>query len=145
MKVERTIEIGVPPHRVYEVVMDPQRLQEWVTIHHSLKEAPQEELAKGSKLTQRLKLAGKKFEVRWTVVEDECPDRVVWEGKGPVRSEASVVYAFEPNGSGTRFSYTNEFKLPGGPLGEFGGRATRRYTARELDRSLERLKRLIES
>lgn len=144
MNVERSTQIAAPPERVYEVVMDPHRLEEWVTIHHSLSSAPDGELAKGSQLTQCLRLAGKKFHVQWTVVEDDCPRRVVWKGKGPVRSEASVVYEFERNGSGTRFSYTNEFKLPGGALGQVGARAANRFTARELDRSLERLKALVE-
>ena len=33
MKVERDIRIDAPPERVYEVVMDPRRLEDWVTIH----------------------------------------------------------------------------------------------------------------
>jgi carbon monoxide dehydrogenase subunit G len=144
MKIEREIEIGAPPERVYGVVMDPKRLGEWVTIHESLEQAPDGELGKGSELTQCLKLAGRKFNVRWTVVEDDRPSRVVWQGKGPVRSRASVIYELERNGRETSFSYTNEFKLPGGLLGAIGARATRRFTARELDRSLERLKALIE-
>lgn len=76
MKVERTVEIAAPPERVYEVVMDPDRLEDWVTIHHHLEDAPDGQLKQGSKLTQCLKLAGKKFNVRWTVVEnDPCVDR----------------------------------------------------------------------
>ena len=31
MKVERTIDIAAPPERLYEVVMDPDRLEDWVT------------------------------------------------------------------------------------------------------------------
>jgi carbon monoxide dehydrogenase subunit G len=144
VKVERRTRIAASPERVYEVVMDPQRLEEWVTIHHSLRGAPDGELAEGSELVQCLRLAGKKFDVHWTVVEDDCPNHVVWRGRGPVRSEATVVYDFERDGEGTEFAYTNEYKLPGGMLGKFGARATSRFTARELDRSLERLKELLE-
>ena len=36
MRVERSIEIDAPPERVYDVVMDPQRLEDWVTIHVGL-------------------------------------------------------------------------------------------------------------
>jgi carbon monoxide dehydrogenase subunit G len=144
MKVERTTEIGAPPEEVYEVVMDPRRLEEWVTIHHHLEEAPEGELKEGSELTQCLKLAGRKFNVRWRVVEDDCPRRVVWEGKGPMRSKARVVYELEPNGNATRFSYTNQYDLPGGALGRLAGRSVSKITARETDATLERLKQLIE-
>ena len=145
MKVERTTEIATPPERVYEVVMDPKHLEDWVSIHESLIEAPGGELKQGSELVQCLKLAGRKFNVHWEVVEDDCPVRVVWEGKGPVHSHAKVVYEFEPDGNGgTRFSYMNEYDLPGGPLGKLAGRTVAGVARKEADRSLERLKKLLE-
>ncbi len=144
MKVERTVEVAAPAERLYDVVMDPSRLEDWVTIHdHLVGEAPKR-LRKGSKLTQCLKLAGRPFKVRWTVAENEPCERVVWEGRGPVGSHAKVVYAFAANGEGTRFSYSNEYDLPGGPLGRLAGRTVARATAKEVDGSLQRLKSLVE-
>jgi carbon monoxide dehydrogenase subunit G len=144
VKIERTVEIAAPPERVYEVVMDPARLHEWVTIHHHLEDAPDGQLKQGSKLTQCLRLAGKKFNVRWTVVENDPCTKVVWEGRGPVASHARVAYGFEGNGGGTTFSYLNEYDLPGGVLGRMAGRAVSRVTQRELEGSLQRLKSLVE-
>ena len=144
MRVERTIEIAAPPERVYEVVMDPRHLEDWVSIHESLDEAPDGELKEGSELVQCLKLAGRRFHVHWKVVEDDCPVRVVWEGQGPVHSHAQVVYEFEPNGNGTRFSYMNQYDLPGGPLGKLAGRSVAGIAGKEVDRTLEKLKKLIE-
>jgi carbon monoxide dehydrogenase subunit G len=144
VKVERTVEIAAPPEEVYEVVMDPGRLEDWVTIHHHLEDAPDGRLRKGSKLTQCLKLAGKKFNVRWTVVENDPCTRVVWEGRGPVASHARVVYEFKGNGKGTTFSYLNEYDLPGGALGRLAGRAVSRVTQKELEGSLQRLRSLVE-
>jgi carbon monoxide dehydrogenase subunit G len=144
MKVERTIDIAASPERLYDVLMDPARLEDWVTIHHHLEDAPKAPLRKGSQLTQCLKLAGKKFKVRWTVVENEPCVRVVWEGRGPVASHARAVYELEGNGGGTTFSYLNEYELPGGALGRVASRAVSRVTQKELDGSLQRLKSLVE-
>jgi carbon monoxide dehydrogenase subunit G len=146
MKVERDIRIDAPPNRVYDVVMDPQRLGDWVTIHHRLEEAPEGQLRRGSKLTQCLKLAGSKFRVRWTVVENEPCERVVWEGKGPVGSRAKVVYEFADSSDGDRtdFHYRNEYDLPGGPLGRIAGRGVARVTQKELDATLQKLKAITE-
>jgi carbon monoxide dehydrogenase subunit G len=145
VKFEKTIDIDAPPQRVYEVVMDPQHLENWVSIHQSLLDAPNGELQRGSELTQCLKLAGRKFNVTWKVVEDNCPVRVVWEGQGPVHSHAKVVYEFEPgDNGGTRFSYMNEYDLPGGPLGKLAGRSVSGVARKEADKSLERLKKLTE-
>jgi uncharacterized membrane protein len=144
MKVERQIDVAAPPKDIYDLVMDARRLGDWVTIHQHLEGSPPPRLEVGSKLTQCLKLAGQKFKVHWTVVENDPCRRVVWEGRGPVRSRASVTYGFEQNGDGTRFSYANEYRLPGGPLGNMAGPMVRRVTTGEVDRSLERLKRLVE-
>ena len=133
MSVERSTEIAAPPERVYELVMDPHRLADWVTIHEELKEARDDRLEEGSTLTQCLRLAGRRFTVRWTVVENDPCRRVVWEGRGPVASQARVVYEFERDGNGTRFSYLNAYTLPGGALGRLAGSAVRRFTAKELD------------
>jgi uncharacterized membrane protein len=144
VKVERTVEIAAPAERVYEVVMDPSRLEDWVTIHHHLEDAPNGQLKQGSKLTQWLRLAGKKFRVRWTVVENEPCRRVVWEGRGPVGSHAHIEYGFTARDGRTDFSYLNRYDLPGGWLGRFAGRTVARVTQKELEGSLQRLKSLVE-
>jgi carbon monoxide dehydrogenase subunit G len=144
VKVERSIELGAPPDRVYDLIMDPTRLEDWVSIHHHLEDAPPGQLKKGSKITQWLKLSGRKFKVRWTVVENDPCKRVVWEGMGPITSHARVVYGFEPNGDGTRFSYMNQYDLPGGALGRVAERTVKRVTSKAVDRSMQQLKSLVE-
>ena len=37
---KQSIEIDAPIERVWELVMDPDRLGEWVTIHESVSEVP---------------------------------------------------------------------------------------------------------
>lgn len=146
MKVTRTVEIDAPPEDVYRVIMDPHCLQRWVTIHVNLEDAPKGQLRRGSELTQRLALAGRGFTVHWEVVENDPVRRVVWEGRGPMRSHAGVTYELSANGDGTTtFTYTNEFALPGGPLGRVAGPVVKRVTGGELDRSLGRLRDLVEN
>jgi uncharacterized protein YndB with AHSA1/START domain len=145
-RVHHAIEIDAPPERVWEVVMDPRRLADWVTIHRRLGEVPQR-LERGSTFEQTLNLRGAHLHVVWTVVAVEPPLRAVWEGSGPAHSRASIVYALRPDGeSRTIFDYTNEFRPPGGALGAVAGRVlVGGLSQREAQRSLERLKALIES
>jgi uncharacterized protein YndB with AHSA1/START domain len=145
VKVERTIEIAATPERIYEVIMDPACLERWVTIHAALENAPAGQLERGSTLTQRLQLAGRGFTVHWKVIENRPARKVVWEGRGPMRSHAGVTYELTPNDDGgTRFTYTNEFALPGGPLRRVAEPVVRRVTTGELDRSLDRLRSMVE-
>lgn len=145
MKVTREVDIAASAQDIYDVVMDPHRLKDWVTIHQSLEDAPKGGLKRGSTLTQYLKLAGRAFKVEWTVTENERAKRVVWDGKGPLRSKAKVVYDMSDNsGDTTHFSYLNEYRLPGGPLGRMAGPAVRKVTGKELDASLQRLRTIVE-
>ena len=144
MKVERSIEIAAPPDAVYEVVMDPKRLDDWVTVHDSLVHAPDGVLEQGDELAQKLRLAGQCFKVTWKVEVAHRPRDVEWEGRGPFGTKARVSYDLEPRGDGTCFNYVNEYELPGGPLGKLGGKAFRRTAAKEADRTLVKLKGLLE-
>jgi len=144
MKVERSIEIAAPPEAVYEVLMDPHRLEDWVTIHADLHDSPNE-LSEGAELGQSIKVAGQKFKVDWLVVKAERPNAIEWEGRGPMGTKARVAYTLEDDGGGgTRFNYVNEYDFPGGPLGKLGAKAFERTARGEAEKTLENLKALLE-
>ena len=144
-KLEREIHVAAPPDAVYDFLTDARCLGEWVTIQDELEEAPDGDLRPGDRIVQRMKLAGQRFRVSWTVKEARRPERIVWEGKGPMGSKAKAVYELTPNEGGTDFSYLNQYALPGGPAGRIAGRALGRASSREADRSLERFKAMVES
>jgi len=145
-KLEREIEIQASPDAVYDVLSDPSCLGEWVTIQEELEEAPSGDLEAGSTLRQRMRVAGKRFRLSWTVVQADRPSRIVWEGHGPMGSKAKAIYELSGNGDGgTTFSYLNEYGLPGGPAGRLAGRAILAASGREADRTLKRLKKLVEA
>jgi carbon monoxide dehydrogenase subunit G len=139
------IEVAAAPEQVWEVVMDPQRLGQWVTTHAGLGDGTPKELRQGSAFKQELSLAGARFSVEWTVTECDRPRSVTWTGLGPGGSQAHVKYGLDPVDGQTRFEYENQFELPGGVLGRLAGRTVGdRVIRREAERSLKNLKRLLE-
>jgi uncharacterized protein YndB with AHSA1/START domain len=143
--VTETVLLAVSPERVWETVMDPSLLERWVTTHDSLSGAAPGPVAEGDSFTQKLRLAGKTFDVTWTVVEADAPHLARWEGAGPGGARAEVSYLLERQDRGTRFEYRNRFSLPGGALGRFaGGLLAAAPGRREASRSLERLRALLE-
>jgi len=144
-KLTRDIEIHASPEAVWDVLMDPDHLGDWVTIQEDLEEAPNGDLVNGSKLVQRCRVAGQRFTLSWKVVEADKPKRAVWEGEGPMGSKATVEYDLSQNGGGTHFHYTNQYRLPGGVFGKIAGAAVVGASGHEANRTLKRLKRLVES
>jgi uncharacterized protein YndB with AHSA1/START domain len=144
-KLEREIHIDAEPAAVYAKLMDPDCLGQWVTIQDELLKAPSGDLKKGDELVQRCKVAGQRFKLSWHVDQADPPHKTVWTGKGPFGSKAKVTYDLAANEGGTDFTYTNEYSLPGGPIGKLAGRAVVGASGTEADKTLERLKRLIEN
>ncbi|HEX2016072.1 MAG TPA: SRPBCC family protein [Solirubrobacteraceae bacterium] len=144
--VSTKIVIEAPPSAVWAVVMDPGRLREWVTIHRKLGKVYSGAPREGSQMQQTLCLRGANFRVDWTLAKCQEPSRALWEGKGPARSRASTEYRLSEHSRGTCFDYRNEFKAPLGPLGALASRAlVGGIPEREANRSLERLKTLVEN
>jgi carbon monoxide dehydrogenase subunit G len=145
--VNASIEIGVPPERVWEVIMDPAHFGDWVTIHRKLGRVDDGDLREGFKVEQTLCLHHAHFKVKWSLAECDRPHHAVWEGKGPAGSHARIVdkLAALDGGGRTRFDYLNEYWQPGGFLGRMAGRVLVAGAAeREAARSLARLKAYLE-
>jgi len=145
LEVRTSIEIAAPRERVFDVLLDLDRLGEWVEAHRGITEEPDGPLHEGSEFRQKLRVSGLGFKVRWTVTRLERPDVVEWQGEGPGGSDARVCYSLAESGDGTRFDYVNEFHLPGGKLAERAGKLIGEDRAREeANASLRALKELIE-
>jgi len=143
--VRAHIDIDAPPEAVYDLMLDPSRLDDWVTIHRKVNRADSGEPREGFKMDQTLCLRHANFKVHWTLTEAERPHRATWEGRGPAGSYARTSYRLKENGGGTHFEYENEFKAPGGFLGAAASRAVMGgVPEREANRSLSRLKDLLE-
>jgi uncharacterized protein YndB with AHSA1/START domain len=143
-----SIKIGIkaPLERVWETVMDPDRLAEWVTIHRSVSNVSANPLRTGATMDQAMHIRGVTFKVRWRVEEVNPPHVAVWEGRGPAHSSASIRYELSDDGhGGTVFDYCNEFKAPGGRLGSVASRlVVGAVSEREARKTLQRLKALLE-
>ena len=114
-----SIDIDAPPEKVWKLIMDPARLNEWVTIHRKIYDADDGPVARGLRGGADAGLRGAQLQGALDA------DRVrrarasaTWEGRGPARSYARMTNRLAPNGNGgTHFEYENEFKAPGGAMG----------------------------
>lgn len=143
--VKASIRIAAAPARVWEVVMDPACLGEWVTIHRQLVRADDGPARVGYTMDQQIHMRGVGLEVHWTLVDCRPGELAVWEGRGPARSRARSEYVLHADNGGTRFDYRNDFRVPLGPIGGLVSRAlVGGMPEREAGRTLERLRALLE-
>jgi len=127
------------------MVMDPNRLSEWVTIHRKLLHADDGPPRVGFTMDQQLQMRGVHLDVHWRLAECRPCELAVWEGRGPARSRARTEYVLTPEDGGTRFDYRNEFRPPLGPIGTLVSRAlVGGIPEREAHRTLDRLRARLE-
>jgi carbon monoxide dehydrogenase subunit G len=144
-EVKTEIDIDAPSDRVWDLIMDPHRFADWVSIHRKLHRADPGPPREGMEVDQTLCIRGANFKVHWRLAECDGRTHAAWEGRGPFGSHARTVYDLEPDGGTTRFHYTNEFKAPGGPLGAMASKVlVGGVPEREAERSLQQLKALAE-
>jgi uncharacterized protein YndB with AHSA1/START domain len=144
-EVVTSIDIAAPPEKVWALAMDPERLNEWVTIHRRLHDHDTGPLRMGYTMEQTLHLRGVNFKVHWELVACESYRHAEWHGRGPARSHAETEYRLTAIDGGTRFAYRNDFKAPLGPFGAVASRAiVGGLPRREADASLRKLKALAE-
>ncbi len=143
--VTASTRIAAPREEVWKMVMDPRRLQDWVTIHRKLLRADSGAARVGFEMEQQIHLRGVSLDVRWELVECEPCEKAVWEGRGPARSRAHTEYVLREERGGTRFDYRNEFRPPLGVVGALASRAlVGGMPEREAKRTLDRLRTCLE-
>lgn len=142
--VRATIDLPADPRRVWDLIMDPHRLEQWVTIHRELLSADDGEPRKGFAMEQRMAIRGAPVTVKWELDELDPPRWATWQGAGPARATAFIEYRLEEIPEGTRFHYTNDFTPPMGVLGRVASKALMGgVPEREANASLERLRALL--
>ena len=100
--ISQSIVIDAPIEEVWDLIMDPERLGDWVTIHRSVSDVPASALTTGSRFQQRMRLKGVPLKVRWEVVECSRPRRARWHGDAAAGARAEILQALgvkplEPN------------------------------------------------
>jgi uncharacterized protein YndB with AHSA1/START domain len=144
-EVTASIRIAAPPGVVWQTVMDPGSLGEWVTIHRRLLRADAGQPRVGYTMDQRIHMRGVSLDVHWELVDVRPCELAVWEGRGPARSRAHTEYLLSSDNGGTRFDYRNDFHAPLGPVGAIVSRAlVGGMPAREARRTLDRLRTYVE-
>ncbi len=144
-RVERSIEINAPPEKVFDLLTDLNRLEEWATIAGDAEQLPPAPLAEGATWKHNVKVAGVQLEGDWRVVAIDRPRLVEYEatrsGGGSLKMRQSV----SPTDGGSRVELEVDYELPWGVLGQAVDKlVVERGNEREADQSLQNLKDILE-
>jgi carbon monoxide dehydrogenase subunit G len=138
-----TLEIDRSQREVFGYLTDVDCVEEWQPATEEIRRETEGQVGVGSRWTQVLRLMGRTIESRIEVTEHEPDSRfAIRTSGGPVNFH--VVHVLEPLGEGrTRLRVEGEGEAGG--LLKLGEGMVVRAAERELRRSFERLKAVLES
>ncbi len=140
--IEETVSLPAPPQRVWEVVSDPARFGDWLTMHRSWAGETPAAFAQGDRVTQLAGIANIPITITWTVDAYEPPRAVRLSGTALLGVAASIALDIAAEGDGaSRLAVTVAFDGPllAGPIGAAIDQAARH----EVRASTEKLRVLL--
>jgi len=141
--LERSILINAQVDAIQAITDDARRLPEW---YAGIEQAKPDDLfpEPGGKVDLVYKAAGVTFNLTQTALERDPGRGGVNQMEGMITGTNRMTFA--PEGEGTRVTMRFEYEMPGGGVGKLIDRlVVERMNAQNLERSLERLKSLLES
>ena len=142
--IRKSVEIDAPPDKVFVVLDDPERIQEYgvgVTRVSDFNQTPQR-VGDTGRITYSA--MGLRFPMKFTVTAYEQNARFEMSMEGGMTG--TMNWELTPQGSGTALSLTIDYRMRGGILGKaMDALLVERMNDRNAQRMLENLKMISEA
>ena len=142
--VKKTIEIGVPPETVFDVIANqPERMPEWWTPMELQERVTPPPTQKGSISRYVYNMMGVKIKGEHEVVEMIPNERLKVRTNSGL--DSTFIYSFEAAGGNTLLTVEVDYSLPGSLLGKLLNKlAIEHKNETDLEEGLQNLKAILE-
>lgn len=137
--------IARPSTVVFDFVTTPLHWPAWHPSSLSVTGATDHSLDIGEQVTEEFRVAGRRGQVVWTVVERKRPDKWTIDGMIEGRPAGTVSYALRPAADGTQFERTFIYRSPTLWFALLNAAWLRAKIQAESDEAVARLKDLLEA
>ena len=142
-QIVESIEIDRTPEDVFAYFEELGKHGEWQEQIVSVHVETDGPTRVGSRATDKRRLPGGARDVGYEITEHVAPSKSSFRGlNGPIRADGTVT--IEPLEGGTRSKFTLEFDLKGRGLGVIFAPLARANARKEIPKSHQRLKELLE-
>lgn len=144
MIAKGSIEINVPPEKIWPYLTEPEKTKKWFT---HLKEFRYTSPQKGEGTTFFWKERSGKREFDLNFITTEWKENRVFGFKmtsGDFLKSYEERWAIEPTQSGCRFSFNDHIELPWGPVGKIIGAFAKKKSEADGKEILSNLKKIAE-
>lgn len=145
MKVQRSIEIAAPPHKIWTFLVEPEKILKWCIIEEKFEYTGEHRTGVGTHFYFEEKAAGRLMKLNFTTTEwmenEKLAFRMV---SGNFLKHYERRCTVEATASGSRFTFTEQIELPYGLIGKIIGLFARFSMQAAVKKMLGKLKSLAE-
>ncbi len=145
MRIEKSIEIGAPPEKIWPFFTEPEKILKWCITFKKFEFTGEQRSGVGTPLYIEEEvgpLMKLNFEVTEWVENERLSIRMT---SGTVLKAYEQRWTLEPTVSGSTFTFMEEFKLPFGILGSFMEMMGKGRSETYVDEMLDKLKSFAEA
>ena len=134
-----------PVEHVFNYISEPDNMPAWNRNLVATKDLSGMPVAAGTSWIQVFKLHGITTELPCRVLEYEPPFRITCEGMLPLEVRLLLSLEFEPQGNGTKVTYTADYTSPSSLRGKIAARVIERRVRKDTERSVDNLKAILQN
>src|SRR5436190_4615765 len=109
-KVSASTHTSTSPDRVWQLIADPARYPDWLTLHEAFAGPAPAHLEEGTEYQQRLTVLSVPVEVAWLVTNARSPQLLESCGDGPMGVKAYSAIRIQRAPAGARITFEIEFE-----------------------------------
>ena len=146
MKIKRSIEIAVPPDKIWPFLIEPEKILKWFSLLQKFEYTSEQRSGAGTSFYYEEKSGGRLMKLNYAVTEWVENERLAFGlTSGPLKRDDQI-WSIEVAPSGSRFTLAEDVEMPWGIIGKIIGELfAGSMIAKNLEKILANLKKLVEA
>jgi uncharacterized protein YndB with AHSA1/START domain len=146
MRVEKSIEIAVPPEKIWPFLIKPEKILKWIITFQKFEYTTEQSSGVGTPFYIEERAGGPLMKIHFTVTEWLENERLTAKMvSGNMVRSYELRFTLKPTPSGSKFTFLEITELPFGIIGKAIGAIGKRTAESHLNQSLAKLKSFVET
>ena len=146
MRIQRSIEIAVPPEKIWPFLVEPDKILKWFTLLRKFEYTSEQRSGVGTPFYYEEKSGGQLMKLNYVVTEWVENEKLAFSVTSGSLKKDDQVWSIEALPSGSRFTMFEDVEMPWGIIGKiigalFGGM----MIGKNIEHILANLKKLAEA
>jgi uncharacterized protein YndB with AHSA1/START domain len=145
MKVQRSIEVGAPPEKVWPFLVEADKILKWFNLLRKFEYTSEKRGGAGTTFYYEEKSAGQLMKVNYVVTEWVENKKLAFKVTSGSLKKDDQVWSIEATPTGSRFTMFEDLEMPMGIIGKIiGALFGEMMIGKSMEKILGNLKRLAE-